>query len=183
MSSLLTALVIAAAAVLVLARQFRPQRMRDGGHRWLVVPVVLVVFALRQSGGVLDAGDRGMSAALLAVELLVGLLMGAGWAWTSRIWTEDDGSVWTRGTKATAAVWILGIAVRLGLMGVGALIGVHQGSGALMLGLAASVLVRGGLLTLRAGGAGRSAVGSGSSAGSGPSYGGRTGAAPWKDRV
>lgn len=176
MSSLLTALVIAAAVVLVLARQFKPQRMRDGGRRWLVVPVLLVVFALRQPGGVLDADDRGMSLALLAVELLVGLLMGAGWAWTSRIWTEDDGSVWSRGTKATAGVWVLGIAVRLGLMGIGALVGVHQGSGALMLGLAASVLVRGGLLTLRAGGAG-------SSAGGGPSYGGRTGAAPWKDRV
>lgn len=99
MSSLVTALVIAAAVVLVLARQFKPQRMRDGGHRWLVVPVVLVVFALRQPGGVLDADDRGMSVALLAVELLVGLLMGAGWAWTSRIWTEDDGSVWSRAPR------------------------------------------------------------------------------------
>jgi hypothetical protein len=45
-----------------------------------------------------------------------------------------------------------------------------------MLALAASVLVRRGLLVVRANGT-KSLIGGGSS------YGGRTGVAPWKDRV
>jgi hypothetical protein len=154
MSSLLTVLAIAVAVVLVLVRQTRPQRITGGGSgyglKWLALPVVLVILAPQQPGGLLDAHHRGMSVALLGVELVVGLLMGVGWAWTSRIWTEQDGSAWARGTKATAAVWVGGIAVRLGLMGIGSLMGVHQGTGALLLALAASVVVRGGLLQLRA---------------------------------
>ncbi|MEV6424350.1 DUF1453 domain-containing protein [Streptomyces sp. NPDC051662] len=169
MSSLLNVLVAVAVVALIAARQLKPQRVTADGHRWLVLPVILVVVALREPG-LLDSRELSLSALLLGAELVVGLLMGAGWARTSRIWTERDGSVWSRGTKATAGVWVAGIALRLGLMGLGALIGVHQGSGALLLALAASVLVRRGMLVWWAR-AGR------------PSYGDGVAAAPWKDRV
>ncbi|MFD7896258.1 DUF1453 domain-containing protein [Streptomyces sp. NPDC059743] len=169
MSSPIDILVIVAAVALVAVRQFRPQRITIGGRGWLVLPVVLAVVALSQPG-LIDAHDRSLSVLLLGAELVVGLVMGAGWAWTGRLWTAEDGSVWTKGTGATVAVWIGGIALRAGLMGIGALIGVHQGSGALLLALAASVLVRRGMLVWRA-----RAVH--------PSYGDGTAAAPWKDRV
>ncbi|MFD8968566.1 DUF1453 domain-containing protein [Streptomyces sp. NPDC059568] len=169
MSSPIDILVIVAAVALVAVRQFRPQRITTGGRGWLVLPVVLAVVALSQPG-LIDAHDRSLSVLLLGAELVVGLVMGAGWAWTGRLWTAEDGSVWTKGTGATVAVWIGGIALRAGLMGIGALIGVHQGSGALLLALAASVLVRRGMLVWRA-----RAVH--------PSYGDGTAAAPWKDRV
>ncbi|MFD7287483.1 DUF1453 domain-containing protein [Streptomyces sp. NPDC059863] len=169
MSLLVNVLVVVAVVALIAARQLRPQRVTADGHRWLVLPVILVVIALREPG-LLDPRELSLSALLLGAELIVGLLMGYGWARTSRIWTERDGSVWSKGTKATAGVWVAGIALRLGLMGVGALIGVHQGGGAVLLALAASVLVRRGLLVWWAR-AGR------------PSYGDDVAAAAWKDRV
>jgi hypothetical protein len=177
MSTLLTALVIVAALVLLVVRQLKPQRISDRGPRWLVMPALLVFFAFQQSGGVLDAHHHALSVVLLGVELMVGLAMGAGWAWTSRTWTEQDGSVWSRGTRATAAVWAGGIVLRLGLMGIGSLAGVHQSTGALLLALAVSVLVRGGLLQLRiARSGGTSSIG-------GSPYGGRMAEAQRKDRV
>ena len=87
---------------------------------------------------------------LLAVELLIGVATGAGWAWTTRIWTEPDGVVWTKSTKASVAVWIVGIALRIGIYAVGAVLGLHQDSSALMCALAATLLVRGGILVWRA---------------------------------
>ncbi len=151
MSGLADVLVALAVVVLIVIRQIRPQRVTPG-RRWWVVPAVLVVFALRSPGthGFIDAQRPLASGLLLAAELVTGLLMGAAWAWTSRVWTESDGSVWARGTKATTAVWIGGIALRLGLAGLGALIGVRQGTGALLLALAVSLLVRSGILVWRA---------------------------------
>lgn len=142
------ALLILAAVALVVIRQTQPQRM-TGSKRWWLVPVVLGYVGLKGSG-VVDTQHETASLVLLGGEIVVGLLMGAAWAWTSRVWTEQDGSVWTRGTKSTAVVWVVGIAARLGLMGAGLLIGIHQGSGALLVALAASLLVRAGILELRA---------------------------------
>ncbi|MFE3830705.1 DUF1453 domain-containing protein [Streptomyces sp. NPDC059092] len=191
LSSLIDVLLIAAVVVLVVARQLKARRVATGGRGVLVVPAVLVFLALRRPG-LLGADERPLSLALLGVELVVGVAMGAGWAWTTRLWTGPDGTVRSKGTRATLAVWAIGIAVRLGLTGLGALLGVHQGSGALMLALAASVLVRDGILALRARtGAVPSAREDGEdgpqrdgvSYARGASYGGGVASAPWKDRV
>ncbi|MFD4408602.1 DUF1453 domain-containing protein [Streptomyces sp. NPDC058476] len=147
MSGLVNALVICAVVVLVIARQFRTSRVgTDKG--WWVVPAVLVFIAAREPG-VIDAHHRTEAIVLLGAELLIGLATGAGWAWTTRIWAEPDGSVWSKSTKASVAVWIVGIGLRVGLFGIGALLGVHQGSSALLLALAATLLVRSGLLVWR----------------------------------
>ncbi|NEA97555.1 DUF1453 domain-containing protein [Streptomyces sp. SID13726] len=148
MSGLVDALLIVVAVVVVIARQFRASRIDTGG-RWWLLPVVLAVVALREPG-LVDAHHRTTSILLLAVELLTGLAIGAGWAWTSRIWTESDGAVWSKSTKASGIVWGLGIGLRLGLFGLGALVGVHQDSSALLLALAATLLVRSGILVWRA---------------------------------
>ncbi|MGA4839158.1 DUF1453 domain-containing protein [Streptomyces sp. G45] len=142
------ALLILAAVVLIVARQLKPQRM-TGSQRWWLAPAVLAYIGARGSG-LIDPHHQAESIALLVCEVLAGLLIGAAWARTSHIWAEPDGSIWSRGTRATAAVWGIGIATRLGLMGVGLLLGIRQGSGALLLALAASLLVRAGLLELRA---------------------------------
>ncbi|MFH8389744.1 DUF1453 domain-containing protein [Streptomyces sp. NPDC018036] len=148
MSGLMNAAVIVAVAAVVIARQFSARRI-GSDRRWWIVPAVLAVVALREPG-VIDAHHQVESSVLLGTELLTALAIGAGWAWTTRIWTEPDGSVWSRSTKAGGAVWIVGIALRLGLFGIGAQLGVHQSSSALMLGLAATLLVRSGVLTWRA---------------------------------
>jgi len=147
MSGLVDALLIVVAVVVVIARQFRASRI-DTGRRWWLLPVVLAVVALREPG-LVDAQHRTASIALLTAELLIGLAIGAGWAWTSRIWAED-GSVWSRSTKASGAVWAVGIGLRAGLFALGAALGVHQDSSALLLALAATLLVRSGTLDWRA---------------------------------
>ncbi|MEU6220337.1 DUF1453 domain-containing protein [Streptomyces sp. NPDC047022] len=142
------ALVIVAVVALVLARQFRTRRV-DTDKRWWIVPVVMIVVALRKPG-VLDAQHHTASALLLGAELLIGVAMGAGWAWTTRIWAEPDGAVWSKSTKANVAVWGIGIALRVGLLALGAGLGVHQDSSALLLALAVTLLVRSGVLVQRA---------------------------------
>lgn len=148
MAGLLDALVIAAVAVLVIVRQFLAGRM-DADRRWWVLPGILAVTALREPD-LLDARHPTTSALVLGAELIVGLAMGAAWARTTRVWVEADGSVWSKSTRASAAVWFAGIALRLGLFGLGVLWGVHQHSSALILGLAATLLARSGLLAQRA---------------------------------
>jgi hypothetical protein len=148
MSGLVDALVIAVVAVLVIVRQFRVRRIGDE-RRWWLVPSILAVVALREPG-ILDAHHHTESVLLLGAELIVGLATGAGWAWTTRIWAEPDGAVWSKSTKASVGVWGVGIALRAGLFACGAMLGVHQDSSALLLALAATLLVRSGILMWRA---------------------------------
>ncbi|MFF7341325.1 DUF1453 domain-containing protein [Streptomyces sp. NPDC008163] len=172
MSGLVNALVIIAVIVLVVVRQCSAQRI-SGGRRWWVLPGVLCFMALREPG-LLDPHHRITSALVLGAELLVGLVTGAGWAWTSRVWRAEDGSLWSKGTRSTALVWVCGLALRAALYGVAAVLGVRQGTPALMVALAATLLVREGLLARRV------------AAISGPRSGLVGGAAvrqEWKDRV
>ncbi|RVU28353.1 DUF1453 family protein [Streptomyces antnestii] len=148
MSGFTNVLVIIAVVVLVVARQFTAQQI-TADKRWWVVPAVLVFMAVRKPD-LLDPYHQALSAALIGLELLVGLAIGAGWAWTTRLWTAQDGAVWSRSTKASGAVWIVGVAIRVGLYAAGAAFGVKQGSAALMLALAATLLVRSGVLVWRA---------------------------------
>ena len=162
MSGLVNALAIAAVVVLVVVRQFRAQQI-GAGRRWWLLPVILAVVALREPG-IVDAHHRTESVVLLGAELLIGLATGAGWAWTTRIWVEPDGTVWSKSTKASVAVWGVGIALRVGLFALGAALGVHQDSSALLVALAATLLVRSGTLVWRA----QSVAPTG---GGGPAYG------------
>ncbi|MEU2715978.1 DUF1453 domain-containing protein [Streptomyces sp. NPDC007205] len=148
MSGLVNALVIVAVAATVIARQFRARAINTD-RRWWLLPVILAVVALREPG-ILDAHHRAESAVLLAVELLIGVATGAGWAWTTRVWTAPDGVVWTKSTKASLAVWGVGIALRIGLFALGLALGLHQNSSALMLTLGTTLLVRDGILVWRA---------------------------------
>ncbi|MEU6171790.1 DUF1453 domain-containing protein [Streptantibioticus parmotrematis] len=148
MSGLANIVVIVAVVALVIVRQVRPRRVKDGRSLW-ILPAVLLYLALREHG-IVDAHHEAVSVGLLAGELLIGVGMGVVWAFTSRIWRDQDGVVWTKGTKATAAAWAGGIALRIGLAAVGAMMGVHQGEGATMLALAGTLLIRTGLVVWRA---------------------------------
>lgn len=173
MSGLVDVLMIVAVVAVVVVRQFRARAI-DTDRRWWLLPVILAVVALREPG-ILDAHHRAGSAVLLAVEVLIGLATGAGWAWTTRIWTASDDVVWTKSTKASVVVWLIGIALRVGVFVLGMAFGVHQDSSALMLGLAGTLLVRAGVLVRRA----RSL---GSASRPAPAYGDGMRSA-WKERV
>ncbi|GGU48445.1 DUF1453 domain-containing protein [Streptomyces albospinus] len=149
MSGWLNIVAMIAVVVIVFARQFMAQRITSEGKKWWLLPVILAVMALRQPD-LLDPAHHAASAVLLAMTLLIGLASGAAWAWTTRIWTDVDGAVWTKGTWAAAGVWLCGTALRLGLMGIAAVLGVHQGSQATLLSVAAMLLTRAGVTTWRA---------------------------------
>ncbi|KNB51313.1 hypothetical protein [Streptomyces caatingaensis] len=150
MSGPLTVPAIVALVALLVVRQMKPQKVASGSRRWWVVPAVLTFVALREPG-LVDAGHRVASVGLLTAGVLLGIATGAAWAWTTRIWTDDSGAIWARGTKATGAVWAGGMVLRLGLMGIGLLIGVHQGAAGAMLTVAAMLLARSAVVLHRAG--------------------------------
>jgi hypothetical protein len=147
MSGFADALAIVAVVILVIVRQFRASRIDTAG-RWWLMPVILAAVALRKPG-ILDAHHDIASAVLLVAEVLIGLVTGAGWAWTTRLWVEADGALWSKSTKASVAVWIVGICLRAGLFALGAALGVHQDTSALLLALAVTLLVRSGILAWR----------------------------------
>lgn len=140
LSGLTDILVAVAVVALVLVRQLRPRRVTEG-RSWWILPAVLVYFGLKQ-GGVLDPRHEAASAGLLAAEMVIGAGMGAVWAFTTRIWRDESGTAWMKGTKATAAAWAGGITLRVGLAALAAATGVHEGKGALMLSLAVTLLIR-----------------------------------------
>ena len=174
MSGLVNALVIVAVVALVIVRQFRTSRV-DPGRRWWVLPGILTFLALREPG-LLDARHPTASAVLLGAELIVGLATGAGWAWTTRIWVEPDGAVWSKSTRASVAVWTVGVVVRVGLFAVGTLLGIHQDSPALLLALAGTLLVRSGILAGRAQSLPRTLA-------HGTAYGEQAARSAWKEHV
>ncbi|MEW1656204.1 MULTISPECIES: DUF1453 domain-containing protein [unclassified Streptomyces] len=148
MSGWLNIAVLIAVVAFVFARQFTAQRITSEGRKWWLMPAILFFMALREPG-ILDPAHGAASAVLLGATLLIGLAGGAAWAWTTHIWTDDSGVVWTKGTWAAAGVWLCGLALRLGLMGVAALLGVHQGSPATLLSVAAMLLTRAGVTAWR----------------------------------
>lgn len=150
MSGLPDVLVAVAVVVLVLARQLRPRRVAEG-RRWWILPAVLVYLAARQ-GGWIDPRHQAVSVGLLIAELVIGVGMGTAWAFTTRIWRDESGVAWVKGTKSTAAAWAGGILLRIGLAALGEMMGVHQGSATVMLALAATLLIRTGVVVWRAGG-------------------------------
>ncbi|GAA4017170.1 DUF1453 domain-containing protein [Streptomyces plumbiresistens] len=174
MPGLVDALMIVAVVVLVAVRQFRPGRI-DTQRRWWLLPAVLAVVALREPHMV-DAHHPAASVALLVAELITGLGIGAGWARTTRIRVEPNGAVWSKSTTASGVVWVVGIGLRVGLFALGAALGIHQDSSALLLALAATLLVRSGMLARRAQSLHPAAVPD-------TAYGDRMSPPAWKERV
>ncbi len=147
-AGLTDAVVGVAILALVIVRQFRARRIAHGKSWWLL-PAVLVLLSLRH-GGWVDPRHESVSVLLLAAEMVIGICLGATWALTMRIWRDESGQAWAKGTRTTAVIWTTGIAVRIGLGALGAMAGVRESSGGIMLALAVTLLIRTGVLVRRA---------------------------------
>ncbi|MCX4746470.1 DUF1453 family protein [Kitasatospora sp. NBC_01287] len=148
MTGIANILVILAVVVLVLGRQLRARKI-DTERRFWLLPLILCALGLSDKQ-LIDPAHKAEAIALLAGSLLVVLAMGSVWGWTVRVWRASDGSVWTKGTKATLAAWVGMVAIRIGIFALGSSLHVHQSSKALYLTFGVMLLVRGAVVNWRA---------------------------------
>ncbi|MBC3844208.1 DUF1453 family protein [Streptacidiphilus sp. 4-A2] len=149
MSSAENITVIVAVVCWVVARQFKARRFSGDARRMLILPAALAFMGLGQHN-LLDPHHQATAAALLVIGVIVEVGMGSVWGFTTRVWRDENGTVWAKGTKATAFAWTGMLLIRAGLMAVGAALGVAAGEGPVLISLAALLLVRSAVVTWRA---------------------------------
>ncbi|MFH8348332.1 DUF1453 domain-containing protein [Streptomyces sp. NPDC018045] len=147
--NVLVVIAVIAVIAVVAVRQLKPRRLTAQGKSWWLIPAVLTFLAVREPG-LIDSAHPTGSTVLLAVGVALGLLTGAAWAWTTRIWTDADGEVWSAGRAVTAVAWVVGAGLRFALYGVAVSAGVHLGTQATLLTVAATLLARTGAMVWRA---------------------------------
>jgi hypothetical protein len=149
MPAVANVVLIIAVVGYVLFRQFQARRWNPNPRRLLVVPAVLAFMALRDPH-LLDPHHQALAAVFLVGGVLVEIGLGAVWGFTTRLWADADGAVWSKGTMASFFAWIGMMVVRIALYAAAAALGVAQGQAGLLLALAALLLVRGAVVTWRA---------------------------------
>ena len=149
MSSAANVVLIIAVVGYVVARQFQARQFSGNARRMLILPAVLAVLAL-ENHDLVDHHHQATSVALLVLGVVIEVGMGCVWGFTTRIWRDENGTIWAKGTKATAFAWVGMLLVRVGLLALGSALGVASGEGAILLSLAALLLVRSAVVTWRA---------------------------------
>ncbi|WP_433238767.1 hypothetical protein ACQPYK_31385 [Streptosporangium sp. CA-135522] len=120
MEPMQTAVVALALIALVLYRQMKTRIATGYGLRYLALALVTVGLL---SGGLLDMRHLALSAALLLVEVASAVAFGAVRARTVRVWRDDAGVPWSRGTGWTLLGWLASLAARAALFGAGYALG------------------------------------------------------------
>lgn len=102
---------------LLLTRQPQPRLAKESSSVRLVA--ILAVFGVIETRNAIGAHTVPVTAlAWLGLSLVAGAGMGAIRAATVRVWRAEDGSALRQGTVLTAALWLISLAVHLGLDGV-----------------------------------------------------------------
>ncbi|ADD42709.1 hypothetical protein [Stackebrandtia nassauensis] len=147
MIPILIGLVIAALVIVILIRRFGTRKV-GSPTRMFVLPPVLAVVGILQ-GDLIDGHHPLLSEVLLGVGVVAALALGTGLGYTLRLWRDDTGVVWSRGTRLTIAMLVATIAVRLGLMATGFALDVATGTGAIFMFVAAWLLAQNTVITRR----------------------------------
>lgn len=134
-----------AVLALVIRRQLRASAVTP--PRTYVTPLILFVYGIgllvvQDHGRVLDPAHATLSAVLLAGELVAAVLLGLLRAATVTVWRDPDGTTWRRGNGRTVAAWIGSILVRVAFATGGAYLGVHSGTGEIMVFVAVTLLAQ-----------------------------------------
>ncbi|WP_394942004.1 hypothetical protein [Psychromicrobium sp. YIM B11713] len=105
-----------AAAVLcwILYRQLQPKPIRERRpYSLMLILGVLGLVQIVQLAGKADISAAGYTA------LLIGLLTGAAFGWLRgrlvHLWRAEDGTLMRQGNWVTVLLWIVGIAIHLGI--------------------------------------------------------------------
>ena len=96
----------------ILTRQMSPRRVADSPKGALIVTVIGLVSAAQFV-------DHHHLSVLALATMVVSALLGAAFAvargFTVRIWRDEQGTAWSRGTAMTLVLWIVGLAAHVGL--------------------------------------------------------------------
>ncbi|QKG21187.1 DUF1453 domain-containing protein [Actinomadura verrucosospora] len=128
-----------AVLALVVYRQLRARPVGERGP--YTVPAVLAVIGVAQ-GGLLDDAHPALSVALLAGEAAAAIAFGALRAATVRLWRENDGALWRRGTGWTLAAWLVSILSRVGFLAAGHALGLTVSPSLFLVFLALTLIVQ-----------------------------------------
>jgi hypothetical protein len=115
-----TNLVIGALVLaLVLRRQLRPRTVRSDRS-----PMIFLVIAAIGVAQLVDAWQQhrptGLGIGLLAVSLVLAVGFGVWRAASMRLWRQEN-QLWQQGTAVTLALWVVAVAVHVGIDLVGGL--------------------------------------------------------------
>jgi hypothetical protein len=147
MDQIQTALLVVALVAFVLYRQLQTRQI--SAERAYTLPAVMVVIGVVQ-GGIYDKVHPAVSVAILIAGVVSALGLGAVRATTMKVWRDERGAMWRRGTPLTLGAWVLSVAVRVGLIGIGYWAGMKTETGGLLLFLGLTLLAQNAVVAWRA---------------------------------
>ena len=115
--------LVSVAVLFVIYRQF-VSRPAGSSRRAMLVPLGLFVLGAASIPHV--PGINLVDLATIGVGLAVGLVLGVIRGSATRIWRDEQGMAWQRGSVALAVLWVVSVAARLGLGFAGSSLGVSQ---------------------------------------------------------
>ncbi|WP_214415302.1 hypothetical protein [Sphaerisporangium fuscum] len=118
-----TVLAVLAVIAFVVYRQFKTRQATGYGLRYFALAMIVAGLA---SGGLVVKENLLLGVALLAVELVVAVGFGVLRARTVRVWRDEDGVLWSRGTGWTMLGWLASVLARVGIYAVGQALGLPQ---------------------------------------------------------
>ncbi|MGI5485919.1 hypothetical protein [Microtetraspora malaysiensis] len=147
MESTQIAVLSVAVVLFVVYRQMMTRRIERRGI--LVFAGVMMLVGLA-GGGVVDTRHPALGVLMLVVELAVAVGFGFLRAATVRVWRDEAGMTWSRGTGWTAAAWLASLTSRVALFGAGYGLGLAPAPTSVLLFVGLTIAVQSVAVTLRA---------------------------------
>lgn len=116
-SDLKTAVLVVIVAAYIIFRLMQRHQVSRGFL--IAVPVILLFFGVDELHEIYDELAVALFAACLVVEFGVGLALGR----TYRMWREEDGAVWSQGTRWTIVLWLVAVGIRVLFIGAAQALG------------------------------------------------------------
>jgi hypothetical protein len=108
---------------LLISRQFQV-RPPGGWRRAILIPLGLVGWGVINTTHL--SSFNVVVVTLDATGLGLGIILGVARGYTTAIWRDPNGMVLQKGTIALAILWVLSIAIRIGLSVIGGKLGMNQ---------------------------------------------------------
>jgi hypothetical protein len=141
-------LAVLAFLAFVISRQVARRTVTP--KRLVMLPAAFTVLALVVDGGFAARLDTPVAVAFFVGGLVLAVPLGVARAATMRVWRTPDATL-AQGGRRTVLLWVLTIAVRIGVLLVAARSGAPEGAGEAMLFVAATIAAQNAVIARRAG--------------------------------